>query len=167
MWTWEVWGGNNSKVNTTWVSLIFYSRCHKRLLFNVGGMASWEDLSRIKGKHTMIKPFAGLPLNWEKLNSWNWITVRRRILICWSGLNPVCIKRWMHSKEDVLRCQDSGEKNGISGPIKMYNRDNAAAADIEAGTAAAKCAENCTQGGAIKVSSLAGAVFRHKDQKHG
>ncbi len=49
----------------------------------------------------------------------------------------------------------------------MYNWDNAAAADLGAGTAAAKCAEDHTQGEAIKVSSLAGAVFRHKDRKCG
>ncbi len=49
----------------------------------------------------------------------------------------------------------------------MYNQDNAAAADLGAGTAAAKHAEDHTQGGEIKVSSLAGAVFCHKDRKCG
>ncbi len=39
------------------------------------------------------------------------------------------------------------EENGISGPIKMYNRDNAAAADLGAGTTAAKRAEEHTRVG--------------------
>ncbi|KAK0430609.1 hypothetical protein EV421DRAFT_1721345, partial [Armillaria borealis] len=59
------------------------------------------------------------------------------------------------------------EENDISSLIKMYNQDNAAAADLGAGTAAAKCAEDCIQSGPIKVSSLAGAIFCHKDQKCG
>lgn len=55
------------------------------------------------------------------------------------------------------------EENSVSGPIKMYNWDNVAAADLGAGTTAAKRAEEHTQGGAIKVSSPVGAVFHHKD----
>jgi hypothetical protein len=58
-------------------------------------------------------------------------------------------------------------ENGLPGPLKMYNRDNAAAATLGAGTEAATRAEDRTIGGAIKVSGLAGAIFRHKDRKRG
>ncbi|KAJ3987892.1 hypothetical protein F5890DRAFT_1404170 [Lentinula detonsa] len=51
--------------------------------------------------------------------------------------------------------------------ILLPNRDNDAAILKAAGTEAAKCAEERSEGGAIKVVSLAGGVFRHKDQKRG
>jgi hypothetical protein len=57
-------------------------------------------------------------------------------------------------------------ENGHAGPLKMYNRDNATAVSLSAGTDAAARAEDHTIGGAIKVASLAGAIFRHKDRKH-
>ncbi|KAL1750185.1 hypothetical protein FB107DRAFT_224313, partial [Schizophyllum commune] len=57
--------------------------------------------------------------------------------------------------------------SGHDGPIKLYNRDNAAAAKSAKGTSAAKRAEERTKGGAIKLVSLAGAIFRHKDRKRG
>ncbi|THU91295.1 hypothetical protein K435DRAFT_583338, partial [Dendrothele bispora CBS 962.96] len=57
--------------------------------------------------------------------------------------------------------------NGIEPPARMYNWDNAAASTLAPGTAALKRAEEKSKGGAIKVSDLAGAVFRHKDRKRG
>jgi hypothetical protein len=57
--------------------------------------------------------------------------------------------------------------NNIPGPLKLYNRDNAAAVSLGEGTDAAARAEDRTCGGAIKVASLAGAIFRHKDWKRG
>ncbi|KAJ7482923.1 hypothetical protein B0H11DRAFT_1635332, partial [Mycena galericulata] len=67
----------------------------------------------------------------------------------------------------VLAIQQWWVKNGLPGPLKMYNRDNAAAATLGAGTDAATRAEDCTVGGAIKVAGLAGAIFCHKDHKRG
>ncbi|KAJ7614884.1 hypothetical protein FB45DRAFT_758123, partial [Roridomyces roridus] len=52
------------------------------------------------------------------------------------------------------------------GPCKLYNRDNAASAKA-AGTDAAMRAEGVSFGGAIKLVSLCGAIFRHKDRKRG
>ncbi|KZS94295.1 hypothetical protein SISNIDRAFT_426536, partial [Sistotremastrum niveocremeum HHB9708] len=57
--------------------------------------------------------------------------------------------------------------SGIPGPRKLMNRDNAAAA-AEPGPSAAKLrAIETSIGGAIKATSLAGAVFNHKDDKKG
>ncbi|KAL1672527.1 hypothetical protein EV122DRAFT_224505 [Schizophyllum commune] len=58
-------------------------------------------------------------------------------------------------------------ESGQDGPIKLYNRDNAVAAKSAQGTSAAKRAEERTKGGAVKLVSLAGAIFRHKDRKRG
>ncbi|KAI0055922.1 hypothetical protein BV25DRAFT_1842639 [Artomyces pyxidatus] len=58
------------------------------------------------------------------------------------------------------------EKNGLRGPILLMNKDNDAAA--QAGPSAAKDrAEDVSQAGAVKATILAGAVFRHKDDKKG
>lgn len=48
----------------------------------------------------------------------------------------------------------------------MYNRDNDATVQKAPGTDASKRAE-VTKGGAVKVASLCGAIFRHKDRKRG
>jgi hypothetical protein len=58
------------------------------------------------------------------------------------------------------------EKAGIQGPMPLMNRDNAAASAL--GSSAAKHrAENITQAGGVKTTSLAGALFNHKDDKKG
>lgn len=55
---------------------------------------------------------------------------------------------------------------GADGPMKLMNRDNAAAAAL-GGQAAADRAEEVSQAGGVKLTSLAGAVFAHKDKKKG
>lgn len=60
----------------------------------------------------------------------------------------------------------SWEKLGIPGPIKLMNKDNAAAAAAGPSTAQ-KRAEAVSEEGAVKLTSLAGAIFNHKDQKKG
>jgi hypothetical protein len=56
-------------------------------------------------------------------------------------------------------------ENKVVGPIKLMNRDNAAAAS--AGGSAATRATDVSQGGAVKVTGLAGTMFNHKDDKKG
>lgn len=55
---------------------------------------------------------------------------------------------------------------GHQAPIRLMNKDNKAAAD--AGTSAAKTrAESVSEGGGVKLTSLAGMLFHHKDKKKG
>ncbi|KAF7982031.1 hypothetical protein HWV62_30288 [Athelia sp. TMB] len=51
-------------------------------------------------------------------------------------------------------------------PITLYNKDNAAAARLGGHSAQERASAN-SQGGAIKLTSLAGAVFANKDTKKG
>ncbi|SJL02694.1 uncharacterized protein ARMOST_06028 [Armillaria ostoyae] len=136
-------------------------------IINAGGMASWENLSQNQRKTHHDEAFCRFAFElgeaeFMKLDD----SQKKNIdLLIWAGC---CMHKEMNAfKGGCTHMSRWWEENGISGPIKMYNRDNAAAADLGAGTAAAKRAEDRTQGGAIKVSSLAGAVFRHKDWKHG
>ncbi|KAI0070580.1 hypothetical protein K474DRAFT_1608449, partial [Panus rudis PR-1116 ss-1] len=57
-------------------------------------------------------------------------------------------------------------EEGIPGPIKLMNRDNAATATLGS-DAARKRAEDLSSGGGTKVVQLAGALFNHKDDKKG
>ncbi|KAJ3766075.1 hypothetical protein FB446DRAFT_827727 [Lentinula raphanica] len=52
-------------------------------------------------------------------------------------------------------------------PIPLPNRDNAAAIHLAPGTAAASRAKTRTERGAVKLATLAGMIFRHKDRKRG
>ncbi|KAJ2971055.1 hypothetical protein NUW54_g12592 [Trametes sanguinea] len=54
---------------------------------------------------------------------------------------------------------------GLDGPVLLMNRDNDAAA--RAGGVAGRNAAEKSRGGAIKLTDLAGALFRHKDDKKG
>ncbi|KAJ3747077.1 hypothetical protein DFH05DRAFT_1457516 [Lentinula detonsa] len=55
----------------------------------------------------------------------------------------------------------------LTPPALLPNRDNAATLLGAVGTDAAKRAQERMEGGTIKVVSLAGALFRHKDRKRG
>jgi hypothetical protein len=57
-------------------------------------------------------------------------------------------------------------ENNLEGPMKLYNRDNSAAAAIS-GDAARERASEVSQAGGVKLTSLAGAVFANKDKKKG
>lgn len=56
-------------------------------------------------------------------------------------------------------------ENKVVGPVKLMNRDNTAAAT--AGGSACTWAAEVSQGGAVKLTSLAGALLNHKDDKKG
>ncbi|KAK0184073.1 hypothetical protein F5146DRAFT_1106155 [Armillaria mellea] len=136
-------------------------------IINAGGIATWENLSQNQRKTCHDEAFRRFSFElgeaeFAKLDD----SQKKNIdLLIWARC---CMHKEMNAfKGGCTHMLRWWEENCISGPIKMYNWDNAAAADLGAGTAAAKRAEDRTQGGAIKVLSLAGAIFRHKDQKQG
>ncbi|KAH8094872.1 hypothetical protein BXZ70DRAFT_1009820 [Cristinia sonorae] len=59
------------------------------------------------------------------------------------------------------------KENGWTGPVALPNRDNAVALRSVAATASKAHAEKATEAGAVKLTSLAGAIFNHKDDKKG
>ncbi len=86
-------------------------------------------------------------------------------LFLWAGC---CMHKDMNAfKGGCFEMGSFWVEQGLLRPLKLFNCDNAAAADLGAGTNAATRAEDHTCGGAVKVSSLAGAIFRHKDRKRG
>ena len=57
-------------------------------------------------------------------------------------------------------------KAGFIGPIKLMNRDNSSVAASDSSTARNR-ALNVSGAGGVKLTSLAGAIFNHKDDKKG
>lgn len=53
------------------------------------------------------------------------------------------------------------------GPVQLMNRDNAAAVAADPTSAAAERAANVSQGGAIKLTTLAGMILNHHNDKMG
>jgi hypothetical protein len=57
-------------------------------------------------------------------------------------------------------------KQGLAAPVKLMNKDNVASASAGS-SAAQQRAETISEGGAVKLASLAVAIFNHKDGKKG
>ena len=82
----------------------------------------------------------------------------------WAGC---CMHKELNSvKGGNAHMMEFWKKACLTGPVPLMNRDNAAAAMGGPSNARTR-AENVTQAGAVKVASLAGALFNHKDDKKG
>ncbi|KAJ7023037.1 hypothetical protein C8F04DRAFT_1271864 [Mycena alexandri] len=129
-----------------------------------GGITAWEQLDDAERLYRHDEAFTEFvrELGQEQFDKLTPEEKQSFDLFIWGGC---CMHKNMNVfKGGVLGMQQWWVENGHPGPLKMFNRDNAAAATLGIGTEAATRAEDRTFGGAIKVSSLAGAIFRHKDQ---
>ncbi|KAF8163035.1 hypothetical protein B0H34DRAFT_794780 [Crassisporium funariophilum] len=89
---------------------------------------------------------------------------RVALLFVWAGCCMHKDQNWV--KYGAERMAKFWEEQNLTGPVKLMNRANAAAA----GDGPLKSQENAVkalQGGAVKLTSLAGAVFQNKDDKKG
>ncbi|KAJ7659104.1 hypothetical protein DFH06DRAFT_989994 [Mycena polygramma] len=132
-----------------------------------GGIAAWEALGdeERKARHDAAFTKFVRAIGQAEFDKLTDAEKQNVDLFIWGGC---CMHKNMNAfKGAVVAMQEWWAANGHEGPLKMYNRDNGAAAALGQGTGAAKRAEERTTGGAIKVTSLAGAIFRHKDRKRG
>jgi hypothetical protein len=77
----------------------------------------------------------------------------------------------MHKELNSVKGGDSSMQafwveEGLTPPMQLMNQDNAAAASFGPSEARSR-AEKVSQAGGTKVTSLAGALFNHKDEKKG
>ncbi|KAJ7229032.1 hypothetical protein GGX14DRAFT_555074 [Mycena pura] len=132
-----------------------------------GGISAWEkigDAERCKHNHEVFTDFIRT-IGQAEFNKLTPEEQQNIDLFIWGGC---CMHKSLNVfKSSILAMQQWWIENNIPGPLKMFNRDNAAAVTLGEGTGAASCAEDRTSGGAMKVASLAGAIFRHKDRKRG
>lgn len=148
-----------------WAEMLF--EVSRDAVTAAGGIAGWESLSDTERKVRHNAAFSDFvraigQAEFDKLTDGEKQSVD---LFIWGGC---CMHKNMNVfKGGVVAMQQWWPDNNHAGPLKMYNRDNGAAVTLGEGTSAATRAEDRTTGGAIKVASLAGAIFRHKDRKRG
>ncbi|KAF8954451.1 hypothetical protein BDZ97DRAFT_1590776, partial [Flammula alnicola] len=133
---------------------------------DAGGVEAWDALSEAEKDRRDAEVYKKLCLRfgeeaWSKLSAEE---LREAQLFVWAGC---CMHKEMNSVKGGAKALASFWKEaGLIGPIKLMNRDNAAAASLGPSSANDRAVE-VSEGGAVKLTSLAGAIFNHKDQKKG
>ncbi|KAJ3845161.1 hypothetical protein F5878DRAFT_571952 [Lentinula raphanica] len=138
------------------------------LIQNSGGPASWERLTleertcRIANMKKQLVRDIG-EVEFQKLSASEQSEID---LFLWAGC---CMHKEMNAfKGGCIGLDDFwDEHTELTSPIPLPNRDNAATIRLASGTAAAARAKGRTERGAVKLASLAGMIFRHKDRKRG
>jgi hypothetical protein len=133
---------------------------------DAGGLAAWnalppdEQVVRNAEAHKRVC----LHLGENAFQALSEAEKREVEFLLWAGC---CMHKEMNSvKGGNTAMMAYWEEEGLQGPVKLMNRDNAAAAS-GGSSVAKKRAGDVSQGGGAKVTSLAGALFNHKDDKKG
>ncbi|KAF8587696.1 hypothetical protein K439DRAFT_1614130 [Ramaria rubella] len=125
--------------------------CEREIQAAAGGPAGWDALPEAEKGTRNAQMYKGIC---EELGNaaFEQLTDTEKQAIDWFVWCRCCMHKELNTvKGGNSRMMKWWEDHGVPGPIKLMNQDNAAAA----------------HGGAIKATSLAGAVFRHKDDKKG
>ncbi|KDQ11676.1 hypothetical protein BOTBODRAFT_113985 [Botryobasidium botryosum FD-172 SS1] len=138
----------------------------ERNIMEAGGDMGWEALSADEKQKREAEAYrrACVRIGQEKIDAMTPEQRRYIELFLWGGC---CMHKEMNSiKGGSARMTAFWKEHGLVGPIKLLNKDNRAAAASGDGATKSRVTE-AAQGGAIKLCSLAGAVFAHKDKKKG
>ena len=141
------------------------STAQEVMIERLGGMSAWTALNDEEKDNINNELYQGLCLRLGK-ESFDALPDDQNTakhLFIWTGCG-------MHKELNSVK----GGKVAIDAfwetmpikPVKLMNRDNEVAAQ-EPSTVAGKRAVAVSEGGAVKLTSLAGAVFAHKDHKKG
>ncbi|KAL1710780.1 hypothetical protein EV121DRAFT_285207 [Schizophyllum commune] len=147
--------------------LAVVSGLSKKLVERAGGVNAWEALPASERSKRFVEGQGELfrLVGETVFQSLSDEAKTDADFILWAGC---CMHKEMNAfKGFCVGLEGWWAASGKRGPIKLYNRDNAATVKSAAGTDAATRAETRSKGGAVKLTSLAGAVFRHKDRKRG
>ena len=131
-----------------------------------GGPDAWEALSeseKDKWDHAAYDCLCSRfgEEAWAKLSDQE---RREAQLFVWAGC---CMHKEMNSVKGGARTMaEFWEKAGLICPVKLMNKDNAAAANAGP-SAACDCALDVSTGGGIRLTTLACMLFNHKDDKKG
>ncbi|KDQ15795.1 hypothetical protein BOTBODRAFT_107897, partial [Botryobasidium botryosum FD-172 SS1] len=133
---------------------------------DAGGEAEWEALEAEERQERERHAYhhACVRIGKERIDAMSPEEHREIALFIWAG----CC---MHKELDAFKGGAAAinsfrvHTHGLPGLMKLLNIDNAAAA--RAGGAARERAMAALQAGGVKLASLAGAIFAHKDKKRG
>ena len=159
--------GERALVSETALSLLpILWEANEQKIADAGGLAAWNALSAdeqiVRNADAHKKVCLHLGENeFEALSAGE----KREVeFLLWAGC---CMHKEMNSvKGGNAAMMVYWEKEGLQGPVKLMNKDNAAAAS-GGSSAAQKRAGDVSQGGGVKAANLAGALFNHKDDKKG
>jgi hypothetical protein len=132
----------------------------------VGGSEAWNGLSEEEREKYDDEAMEEVC---KKLGAEAWAALsqdekERAGMFIWAGC---CMHKELNSVKGGTRALvEYWKGSDCSGPVKLINRDTTKAAAV-GGSAAEEWAEESSEGGAVKLTSLAGGVFRHKDDKKG
>ncbi|KIJ57387.1 hypothetical protein M422DRAFT_238981 [Sphaerobolus stellatus SS14] len=138
----------------------------RETIAEAGGSDAWDQLSKVEKEIRHNKAFAALHQHFGK-EAFEKLSDSEKWAAIWFVRTGCCMHKELNTvKGGYAEMNEHWEKNGIPGPIKLLNQDNAAAAEI-GNEKAKEHANNVSQGGSIKLTSLAGAALQHKDKKKG
>ncbi|KIJ43616.1 hypothetical protein M422DRAFT_253202 [Sphaerobolus stellatus SS14] len=138
----------------------------RETIAEAGGLDAWDQLSEVEKEIRHNKAFAALRQRFGK-EAFEKLSDSEKRAAMWFVRVGCCMHKELNTvKGGYAEMNEHWEKNGIPGLVKPLNRDNAAAAEI-GNEEAKERANNVSQGGGIKLTSLAGAALRHKDKKKG
>ncbi|KAF7343806.1 hypothetical protein MSAN_01961600 [Mycena sanguinolenta] len=144
------------------------ARRHSAKVEAVGGIDAWNALSEDEKTKHDIQVCPELFLHYGE-TEWKGLSPQEQLekeFLVWCGC---CMHKEMNSvKGGVQAMKLFWESIGGPAPIKLMNKANdAAAANGAPGSKASEHALAASEGGAVKVTSLVGALFNHKDDKKG
>ncbi|KAJ7605696.1 hypothetical protein DFH06DRAFT_1020041 [Mycena polygramma] len=133
-----------------------------------GGLDAWNALPEDEKTRRDLKVFRELCNHFGE-TEWQGLSPQERFdkaSLVWCGC---CMHKEMNSvKGGVQAMKLFWESIGGPVPVKLMNKANdAAAANSAPGSKASEHATVASEGGAVKVTSLLGALFNHKDDKKG
>ncbi|KIJ47936.1 hypothetical protein M422DRAFT_248518 [Sphaerobolus stellatus SS14] len=141
-------------------------RATKTLVTDTGGPTAWDRLSdeEKKAKHQETYSMLHIGFGEEAFSHLSKTEQDTASLFVWAGC---CMHKELNTvKGGYTEISQYWEKAGVTGAVKLINKDNTAVAATRIPGAVEQALER-SQGGAIKVVGLAGAAFRHKDNKKG
>ncbi|THV01335.1 hypothetical protein K435DRAFT_572870, partial [Dendrothele bispora CBS 962.96] len=140
---------------------------HHSNVVAAGGYAAWDALSVAEKKRRSEEVFHELCRRYGELKWADLSEEGRKKAECfvWAGC---CMHKEMNSEKGGADAMKLFWEGIDSRPVKLMNKANAAAY-VNGGlnSTAASHAEKVSEGGAIKLTSLLGALLNHKDDKKG
>lgn len=140
------------------------------LLDAAGGSEGWDSLTadekRIRSEEALHQ--LRIRIGEEQFTSLSDSEKKTVDFFIWAGCTMH--KELNATKGGNSRIRSWWAKKDIEGPVLLMNKDNAAVTAMPSSGESSKAKERAVQvstGGGQKVLDLAGAVFRHKDDKHG
>ena len=141
-------------------------QANEKKISDVGGASAWDALSATEQKEINSKTHRNLCIElgekaFPGLSVEEW---REIDFLIWAGC---CMHKEMNSVKGGYAAMAAWWlEMDLPGPIKLMNKANATVANAGPGPAQDQ-AVDASQSGGVKLTSLAGAVFNHKDDKKG